>query len=331
MPKILFLGLGFVSAALASFMKDDHEVYMAFRRRSNNVKEALLRELRKLGVKTFEFSKIDRNTISKAFLEVRPDVVVNCIGRLTGPYEELYEAHVKVVDDLCNVILELCPDVMAFHISSAYIVGRPKAIIEEEERHLDPNVIRPKSSYERTKVEGERIFMNYVNKGLKGVILRPVLMYGPYNYHEGLNDLIKYARMGIHIIGRTRISMLSVVNLAITIDALIRKFNRAIGEFIIVSEGDYTIGEIFEEIINVINVKRRIKINVDFMPKTFLQILMPKGLRHFVKYLNCSFKSRKICDYVKLDKRLKEDFRRQVEWYLSMFDKACGICVRSQA
>ncbi len=316
--RFLLLGLGFVSTNLGiELSKRGHDVYVTYRR-AEGVKSLLARDLRAHGVSLVHLPEASVDRLSDVLTKIRPDALVNCIGMLRGDRRALWSSHVDVVANICESVLRSSPEAHVIHISTAYVVGRPRNIVYEEEPHLDPNVIRPRTPYEVSKCEGERTFMSYVRRGLRGVILRPVVMYGPYCYHEELNVIVEHARRGILIRSSRRLSMLYVKNLANVVDAISRSFDKTVGGYFIVSEGSYSLEEIFTALIEAANPRRVIAIPsllVDLMPLALMKMLVPSAIRPYLKYLDVEFASRKLSSYVTLDRALRKGLKEHYEWY----------------
>jgi nucleoside-diphosphate-sugar epimerase len=105
--------------------------------------------------------------------------------RLWGPPAPFIQTNV----DGARHVLEtaLSAGVKRFvHVSTIIVVGpQPPGVVITEETPCRPY---PTDNYAQTKFLGERLALNYANKGLPAVILRLGALYGPHG-HYGFNRL----------------------------------------------------------------------------------------------------------------------------------------------
>ncbi len=103
------------------------------------------------------------------------DVVVHtaAIFDFTFPESVTRAVNVDAVERFCKMALKVNLPLL-IHISSTGVYGKPSKIPCDENTER-----KPRNKYERTKRDGEDIVMLYMKKGLRAVILRPTLMYGP--------------------------------------------------------------------------------------------------------------------------------------------------------
>ena len=313
--KILILGLGFISTNLGiEFSLNNYKTFITYRS-LHDIKNYLVNELKKFNVELIELPEVKGDRLMKILSNVKPDVIINCIGKISGSFEEMYNAHVKVVNELCKTVLSRFSDTYIVHISTAYVIGKPMKIITEEEPHLNPNIIKPETNYEKTKVEGEKLFMSYVNKGLKGLIIRPVVVYGRYCYHKETNIFFNYVRKGLVIKSSKCFSMINVENLSKALIEIINKIDLFVKEHIILSEHDYTFSEIFETIRSIVKPSKVKVVNIDFLPSFLIKLFVPREVKPYIKYLGCSFRSNKLPKILMLKPMLEDGLRKQYEMY----------------
>ncbi|WP_456455003.1 NAD-dependent epimerase/dehydratase family protein [Thermovibrio sp.] len=152
--RVLIVGAsGFIGSHLLKGLKGKYSLFAVSRR---EVK----------GAPSFTFS-----SLSYAFKEVKPQVVVNCVGILKEEGENTFEkAHVEVVKELLKLSGEV--SVKKFiHISAL-------------------GVERERSSYQKTKLKGEELVKT---SGIPYLILRPSIVLGEgQKLYEDLKRLSKF-------------------------------------------------------------------------------------------------------------------------------------------
>ena len=119
---------------------------------------------------------------------------------------------------------------------------------------------QPDSEYGRSKYEAEKVLNDYrVNYNFPVTVLRPGLIYGPYD-RNGMKKIIEYIDRGRFVIfgdGENLKSMVSVHNL---VEAIICALGnpKALGEVFIVTDGkNYSLNDISEEIAELLGCKKK--------------------------------------------------------------------------
>jgi nucleoside-diphosphate-sugar epimerase len=107
----------------------------------------------------------------------RCDCVVHAAGffRFWGPKEVFFNVNVNGTRNICEAAYRSAVK-RVIHISTIVVIGEPKTgqIIDEM------TVCAPKDHYQKSKLAGEYIVKEFVDKGLEAIILRPGAFYGPY-------------------------------------------------------------------------------------------------------------------------------------------------------
>jgi len=139
------------------------------------------------------------------------------------------------------------------YVSSCSVMG--DCYDGERDESFPPN---PDSIYGKSKYEAEKIVCKYHQEGrIRTSILRPGLMYGPYD-RSGLIKMVEYVDKGKSIIlgnGKNYKSPVSVHNV---VEAILCMINnpKSFGELFIVTDGkNYAINEIFNEIARLLGRK----------------------------------------------------------------------------
>ncbi len=199
-------GVGFVGANLAEeLVGRGYEVTVIGRKSSANKRPKLARHLQSVGARLLLPPKLER----RVYERVAADVYYHVAGAVSGSLEAQRVPHVKLLDDIVRVAVELGSRIV--YVSSIGAVGTVRGAtagttIAEEERHLDPRVHVQESNHEITKAEGERLLVS-ASQRLRGrwSIVRPGLVFGPWGYHVEWRLSYRLSAMGISLDSSKRI------------------------------------------------------------------------------------------------------------------------------
>ncbi len=247
--RVLVIGAtGFIGKNLVKeLVRKNYEVICLVRKSS---KKKGINFLRNLNVELY---------YSKTNLIKEIDVIYHVVGLLGGfniPNEEYW----KVNYFFTKSILKLCRNQKFIYISSSGVLGP----IEEGNEISSYN---PTSTYEKTKVEAEKLVKKYKNH----IIIRPGLVFGPYDLH--LLQLFRYVKKSLFFIignGKNLIQPLFVDDL---VDVLIKCMNLKIkNETFLVAGEKISFKEFYRKIAKGIDVPvNNIKIPVQAIcPLVFL-------------------------------------------------------------
>ena len=108
---------------------------------------------------------------------------------------KLAETNIGGTENLLKAISETPTIKKVIHLSSVGVVGAGYSLsplkVNEE---FSPS---PKNEYERTKLESERLFVDYFkNSGLSWSVLRPTNVFGPNHPFDALLNLMKHLKVG---------------------------------------------------------------------------------------------------------------------------------------
>ena len=164
-------GLGFTGSALVEFLlKKGHQIVTL-----DNQKGLNFDAFEKQGVKIHLGSVTDRELVRKALEGVDGVFHLAAAFRKINVSKKLYwDVNVEGTKTLCEEALKL-PNLKKFvYCSTQGIHGNVKKLPGSEE-----SPIAPEDYYQYTKWEGEKIVMEFAQKGLKAVTIRPMGIYGP--------------------------------------------------------------------------------------------------------------------------------------------------------
>jgi nucleoside-diphosphate-sugar epimerase len=216
------------------------------------------------------------------------DVVIHIAGEKRNP-ANFWPSNVEAVKNLRDVAVDA--GVRRFvHLSSVGVIGadslRPGLYGED-----DPCI--PRSYYERSKWEAEKLLHEAVSGNLSVAILRPANVFGDYDPGKGLLRLMRSIRNGsfIYIGGREVIcNFIYVEDVAHACMALLSNPN-ADGHTYNLSD-DCTLGEFVDTIADELGVgKPRLQI-----PNVFRRLIRIslRAIRHFPILSKLSFTARLI-------------------------------------
>ena len=208
--KIFVTGAtGFVGRHLTKrLLKEGHEVICGGRS-FNKISEILDK------VKTARVDLRDKNSISSIIKTEAPDVVYHA-GALvmSSIYEDLKRTNVEGTENVLSACLNSGVKRVIYVSSVAVVSGNPESPLTEGVPYKATN------PYGQSKLEAEKIAVEYRKKGLKIAILRPPFIYGEDDPHGLGRFLTAFKKRIIPILGKgkNRIHMVSVENL---VDVLI--------------------------------------------------------------------------------------------------------------
>ncbi|MCD4722499.1 MAG: NAD-dependent epimerase/dehydratase family protein [Desulfobacula sp.] len=137
-------------------------------------------DLENLGVIQIQGDLADKNAVVKAFKSIDAVFHVAAKPGIWGPFEEFFKVNVTGTK---NVIFACLKN----NIKQMIYTSSPSVIFDENDmENVDESVPYPEkylAPYPETKAMAEKLVRNAANKGLKTIILRPHLIWGPEDNH----------------------------------------------------------------------------------------------------------------------------------------------------
>lgn len=319
MKKVLVTGAtGFVGSHLVKRLIEDNHDVRALVRKGRDISKFDSR------VEIVYGDIIDPHSLDDATRNI--DIVYHsaAIVREAGVPDSLfYEVNVKGTENLIEASLR--NGIKRFiHISTCGVHGDVQNPPAREDSPFNPEDI-----YQKTKIESERLVMDFRKKGLPAVIIRPAGIYGPGDTRLlKLFKLIKERKFFMVGDGRTLFHLVYIDDL---IDALILagQVPEAEGEaFLIAGERYLSLNELTKIIADFFGVLQR-KFHLPVLPIRLLAIAMeftfkllraePPLFRRRVNFFtkNRAFdisKAKRILGYrPRVD--IEEGIRLTVDWY----------------
>ncbi|MEZ0248151.1 MAG: NAD-dependent epimerase/dehydratase family protein, partial [Thermoproteus sp.] len=275
MEFLLFGGVGFIGVNLARRLAEGgHSVVLA-KRRGVPPRPLIAKALS--GLQVLEYSDP-----AELLESIRPDVAVNLVAVLYGPREEVERANVGFPKALCAAARRTGWRGRLIHISGATVVG--PGLVREEAEHLEG--IRPATFFDKTKAEGERIVASCFDDW---IIIRPTVVYGPYNDHPEWALLARLAKVGVAPALRLGFS-------AISASALSEAVERSSG---LKSSRHYFFATEcallkFDEVVDALEEAAGRRLLRAPIPAFAAKIFAPSAIRGLFRYANVQFSCEKM-------------------------------------
>ena len=172
--KILVTGAtGFIGRNLVMRLLQRGEEVICMVRKTSNL------EFLKDKNVTFAIADIrDEDQVEDVFARHLPEVVYHSSGRVKDEAEEnLFKVNVSGTKNICQACYKHGIARLIYLSSVAVISGNTDVPLTENLPY------KATSAYGRSKIEGEKIALDFRKKGLKTVIIRPCMVYGEDEPH----------------------------------------------------------------------------------------------------------------------------------------------------
>jgi nucleoside-diphosphate-sugar epimerase len=206
-----------------------------------------------LGVKQIQGDLGNISDIKKACNNV--NVIFNCAAKLDnwGKYKEFYKTNVNGV---INIIDSIKQNQILIHTSSPSAIMSNKDLEGVDESIKYPNIYF--SHYAKTKAKAEKIITRACKNGLKSIILRPHIIWGPGD--NNIIPRIMNLRKKIIIIGNGKnfVDTVYIDNAAdahiLAMDALLKTPKLTGNKYFICQNEPIKIWELIKEILSWKNI-----------------------------------------------------------------------------
>ncbi len=234
--------------------------------------------LTKFGVK-FIYADITQGESLKNLLNYKIDFLFHCAGYVKRNRALLYKINVSGTENICRLAENLNVERMVYLSSVAVVSGNNIVPLYEDLPYKATNI------YGESKIEAEKRVINYREKGLRTVILRPCMVYGEGEPHmlRQLLTLLKFRLFPLINGGRNKFHLVYVKNV---VDAMIFSLNKdefLKGTFFIADNEVLTVKEIFTILSKAINLSPPWNVPRVLSPFLLNIPLVGKRLRFFLK------------------------------------------------
>ena len=236
--NILITGVtGFIGRHLVEALakKHDYKIFCLVR----NDKKA--RKLEHLGVKFIYADITQKHTLTK-ILRHNIDIIIHCAAYVGDNKDLLYKTNVLGTQNICELAQNLNVDRFIYLSSVSVISGNPDIPLIEDLPY------KATSPYGESKIEAEKIILAFRQRGLKIVILRPCMVYGPDEPHllKILLPLLKLRLLFTLDEGRKKLHLVYVENVVAVIMKSINSDKFLDGSFFVADEDVLTVKEILD-------------------------------------------------------------------------------------
>lgn len=145
--------------------------------------------------------------------------------------EEYWSTNVLGVENLIDSCIKNKVKKLV-HVSTVGVYGTKKTTISEKSK------INPTDTYSKTKHEGDRLVFKALSDGLRAVIIRPTIGYGPKDLRPGFKDLFIYSQKGLFLPVGNGENYLHTVYVGNLIQGMLLalRSSRAVGEDFIIGD-----------------------------------------------------------------------------------------------
>jgi len=207
----------------------------------------------------------NKKTITEALEREKPDMVYHSAALIeSGSRDKLF----RVNRDGTRNVLSACCNTgvkkVVYLSTIAVVSGNPEVLLTEDLPYS------AKTAYGESKIEAEKIALEYRKKGMKIAIIRPCMVYGENEPHglERLINAIKKRRVPVFGKGDKKLQLVSVENLADILILCLTKEEAYDGIYYAADKEALTIKELFEYIAGIIGAKVPLRV-----PESIARIL----------------------------------------------------------
>ena len=212
---------------------------------------AKVKVLEPLGVKLIYGDVTDKASLDK-LLNYKIDVIFHTAGYVENKNPALLtRVNALGSENICELALKLGVERLIYTSSVAVVSGNPQMPLTEDLPFKATN------AYGESKIEAEKVILNYREKGLNIVIVRPPMVYGEDEPHmlKVLLFITKYRLFPLIDKGKARLHLGYVKNVVEAMIFLLNKQEALEGSFFLGDEEILTVREVFDFFARVLKVK----------------------------------------------------------------------------
>jgi len=246
--NILITGAtGFIGRNLVEelFNKGGHALFCLVRN------PAKAKVLERFGVKLIYGDVIDKASLDK-LLNYKIDVIFHNAAYVGNNNSKLsYQTNVLGSENICELALKLGIEKLIYTSSVAVISGNPQVPL------IENLPFKATNTYGQSKIEAEKAILNYREKGLNVVIVRPPMVYGEDEPHmlKVLLFITKYRLFPLIDKGKAKLHLGYVKNVVKAMIFLLNKQEALEGSFFLGDEEVLTVREVFDSFAKALKVK----------------------------------------------------------------------------
>ena len=258
-------GTGFIGGRLVRrLIQDGHEVVCTVRNASRTD------SLEKAGIQMVTANLLNEGSVEEVFSQVRPDAVFHCAASVMDTNESrLFEVNVESTRNVCKSCYMNSVDRLVY-LSSVSVVSGNTDVPLGDDLPYDAT-----SAYGRSKIEAEKVVMDFRKKGLKAAILRPCMVYGEGEPHALDKILRSISKRQIPILDTaemdSRLNLVYVGNVSDALELALSRTEATEGTFMIADK-------------EVITIRKFLEIIYDEMGKGYPPVI-PVWVVNFLRWL----------------------------------------------
>ncbi len=248
MMKIFVTGAtGFIGRNLARRLTEEgHEVICGIR------SPARAKLFLPAGAKSARIYLEHKETISRILTEERPDAVYHCAALVESrSIKNLRRVNRDGTKNVLEACLEAGVKKVIYLSTIAVASGNPEVPLTED------LPLKARNPYGLSKLEAEKVALEYRKKGLKIAIIRPTMVYGEGEPHALAHIIKGLKRRVIPIFGKgeKKLHLVSVENVVDVLIFCLSKEEAYKGSFFVADKEVLTVGEILNYVASAAGAK----------------------------------------------------------------------------
>jgi len=239
--KILVTGAtGFIGGRLVRRLKKlGHDIVCLARQESD------ISILEEMGLPLVFGNIKDGRQINEIFLRERPEIVFHCAARVRDENDDsLQETNVYGTRNICSACFAGGVKRLVYLSSVAVISGNRDVPLFEDLPYSATAV------YGRSKIEAEKIALEYREKGLAVCVIRPCMVYGEGEPHamDRILDLVNRRLLPIPVLSgmKDKLRLVYVDNVVQALELAMKKDEALLGTFFVADREVITIRRFVE-------------------------------------------------------------------------------------
>lgn len=239
--KILITGAsGFIGSHLVKrLLAKKHDLVCLVRKTSK------VDFLKKTGISLVTGDILEEEEVNRIFQETRPNSVFHFAAKvLDDKDKESLKANGEITRNICSACYKYGIDRLVYTSSVSVISGNREVPLTENLPY------KASDAYGRSKIEAERIIMDFRVKGLKAAIIRPCMVYGEGEPHLLARILEKVKARRLPVLNvpemNSKLHIVYIENVVDVLELALEKESALKGTFMVADKEVITIRKFIE-------------------------------------------------------------------------------------
>lgn len=239
--KILVTGAtGFIGKNLVKALTEKgHEVVCVVRKTSRTD------HLKEKNISLVVADLLDNGEVEEVFSKVLPEAVFHCAAAVMEKDEDkLHEVNMTSTRNICQACLDNHVKRLVYLSSIAVISGNDKVPLTDELPYKANN------PYGRSKIEAEKVVVDFREKGLAAAVIRPCMVYGEDEPHglDRMMEAVEARRIPVVDLPgmESKLNLVHVDNVVQVLMLALEKDEALEGAFIVADKEAITLRKFFE-------------------------------------------------------------------------------------